>query len=372
MLGASENQVFPERANPDRNMPDASTTDTTHADFLEPVRNERGLWDLSLVDGEETLGQVGDVVFATPTGSHLFGTADADSDFDVTGIFVEPLAAIILGNARHTIRPSTSEADTAPNEPGDFDAEFVELRRFVDDALAGQPYALELLYAPEQQWLLSTDLFEQLVAERGRFLSRQIEPFAGYCRSQAEKYGEKGRRLEAIERALEVLESAGRGLPIRQIADRLPWESEYVGRISQPIRGQQEPVELVEIAGKKFELEAKVKKAVDSLRRLRDEYGARARRAREGVDWKAISHAYRIAWELQELLEAQQLTFPRPRADFLARVKRGEISRERVERELPDIIDAALATSTDLPAEPDCDFWRSWLVDTYYAIYPPS
>jgi predicted nucleotidyltransferase len=353
-------------------MTGSTPAETTHADFLEATRNRRGLWRVRLVDGDRTLSDIDDVLFVTPTGSHLFGTADAESDFDVTGIFVEPLEAIILGEDRHTIRASSSEGAQAPNRPGDFDAEFVELRRFVEDALAGQPYALELLHAPEAQWLLSTEPFEQLVARRRRFLSRRIEPFAGYCRSQAEKYGDKGRRLEAIERSLEVLEAADRGEPIRRVVDRLPFESEFVERVEQPIRGQDEPVELVAIAGKKFELEAKIAKALDSLTGLRDEYGARAERARRGTDWKAISHAYRIAWELRELLADQQLTFPRPRADFLSRIKRGEVAAERVERQLPEVIDDALSTPTDLPEQPETDFWESWLIETYKEAFCPA
>ncbi|MFB6373952.1 MAG: hypothetical protein ABEN55_12760, partial [Bradymonadaceae bacterium] len=137
-------------------------------------------------------------------------------------------------------------------------------------------------------------------------------------------------------------------------------DGEYVDVVDQSIRGQDQPVRLLEVVGKRYEFEARAKKAIDSLRKLRDTYGDRARRARDGIDWKATSHAYRVALELEELLTTGEIAFPLEQADFLRRVK-------RVEREIPELVEQALETPSRLPNEPDVDYWEQWLVETYLA-----
>ena len=345
----------------------ADQTQLPHTQFIEAERADRDLDTISIHADDQTLLELDRVAFVSPAGSHLHGTADAESDYDIKGVFLDPLDAIILDRDRETLRASSSGGDGDRNVPGDVDVEFIELRKFVRDALAGQTYAVEMLHCPPELTLRTSPIWDHLVDHRDRLISRRVEPFVGYCRTQARKYGDKGERLAAIERVLETLEEAGRRLRIGEVADELPVDGEHVRLVDQPIRGQDEPVTLLEVVGKRYELEAQTKKAIDSLRKLRDSYGERARRARDGIDWKATSHAYRVAFELEELLATGEIVFPLERADFLRRVKRGEVDRDRVEREIPQLVERALETPSQLPNEPDVDYWNRWLVETYLA-----
>ena len=45
----------------------------------------------------------------------------------------------------------------------------------------------------------------------------------------------------------------------------------------------------------------------------------------EGVDWKAIMHALRVCNEAAELLTTGRITYPRPEADLLIKVRKGEL-----------------------------------------------
>ena len=334
------------------------------SEVVSAQRHPSGLYDLQIkVDGE-ALVQIDGVAFASPSGSHLYGTADRESDFDLRGVYLAPLESIILGNARETVRATTSGDDVA-NQPGDFDAEFVELRKFLEDALAGQAYAVELLNVPDELALVSTDLWESLLDSPHALVSRRVEPFVGYCRAQAKKYADKRQRLRVIEETLEILEQAPRGERIERVADELPLDEPYLRLVEQPIRGTEQPVTLLDVAGKRFEMRAKIKKAVDSLRRLRDAYGERVRQSRHDRDWKAISHAYRIAFELRELLRTGGIEFPLEQADLIRRIKHGEVPYEQIQREIPKLVDEAIATPTELPDAPDTEAWHQWLVDQY-------
>lgn len=342
-----------------------------HADIVRPESSPDGLYRASfVVDGDE-IGAISNVAFAAPTGSFLYGTDHPDSDYDIKAVYLETFERILLDGDRPVRRFESSEGHAEANRPGDVDVECIELRKFVRDALDGHPYAIEMLHVPRSIELLRTDLWEELLRRRERLVSAQVDPFVGYCRAQVRRYANKADRLSAIESVLDVLESADRGARIETVVDRLPTDSEHVGVVEQPIRGQERPVKLLRVVDKQYELRARVSKAVDSLRSLRESYGERVRDAAEGTpDWKAISHAYRIAFELRELLETGALDFPLERAPFLGEVRRGEIPYRRVERELPELVEEALETPTDLPDTPDESFWLDWLVETYASRVP--
>lgn len=347
-------------------MADSPQPDSPWADLVETRPAGDGFFEFEVQVDDRTLIETERGIFACPTGSHLYGTADEQSDIDLKAIYLAPLERILLGRDDSTRRASTSD-DATENAAGDVDVELLELRKFLRDALDGHPYAVEMLFCPDDLACATSPLWDELLAARDRLISRRVDPFVGYCRAQARKYGRKAERLEMIEQVLEILEEVGAGSRIRTVVDRLPLDAEYVALVEQPIRGQDEPTTLLEVAGKRFELEARIKKALGSLRRLRDEYGERVRQAKEGFDWKAASHAYRVAFELEELRATGRLEFPLEEADLLRRIKRGDMSRERADREIPRLVERALDTPSALPDAPDEAYWEDWIVETYLA-----
>jgi hypothetical protein len=108
---------------------------------------------------------------------------------------------------------------------------------------------------------------------------------------------------------------------------------------------------------------ATIKSAHEVMARLVKDYGSRSLAAEknEGVDWKSLSHAVRIARQAKELLTTGEVIFPRTDAADILAMKLGERSyadvSEEIDRLLPEI-EAAAAAST-LPDEPD---W-AWIDD---------
>ncbi len=345
-------------------MTDRPGTPSRHAHLVETAPDTRGLCELTVRVGAETLVDVGRVAFLSPGGSHLYGTHDALSDLDLKGVFVAPLDEIVLGRDRSSIRASTAR-EGARNRPGDVDVELFELRSFVRDALAGRPDALELLHAPSESALVTSPLWQRLLGERDRLISQRLDPFVGYCRARARRYGERPDRLAVVEQVVAALQAADPESRLRSVVDDLPLDDRHLELVEQPLRGQTDPAILLDVAGKRFELDSPVTKALGSLRGLLDESAVRARRSEQEVDWKAVSHAYRMGFELEELLATGRLEFPLERADFLRRVKRGEITWRRATREIPELVERALATPSDLPEASDEAFWEQWLLATY-------
>ena len=339
----------------------------TPDDVLRTSRNDRDRYDVQCLADGDVFAELDDVLFAVPFGSHLYGTADEESDIDIKCVFVESFRRLVLEEDRETVRFSTSDEKVA-NHPGDIDVDCIELRKFVSDALEGQTYAVELLHCPDDRVIVETSRFRALRDQRGHLLSTRVQPFVGYCRTQARKYGAKGERLEAIETTLEVLERHDHSARLEEIVDELPLDQAYVDIVEQSIRGQDDPVALLEVVDKRYEMRARIEKAVESLRKVRDQYGERTRRARDGIDWKAISHAYRVVFELRELLSSGGLEFPLERADFLRRVKRGEVAYDRVQSEIPSLVEETMEMESVLPDTPDRSFACDWLVETYRSM----
>lgn len=95
------------------------------------------------------------VLFATITGSHAFGCASPESDYDIHGVHLLPVQELLgLGELRETIEHKTvqdrQEVDIATHD----------LRKFVRLLLKGNGNVLEDLYSPLV--VLSSPLHDEL------------------------------------------------------------------------------------------------------------------------------------------------------------------------------------------------------------------
>ena len=141
-------------------------------------------------------------IFVTLAGSQAHGTARAGSDVDVRGVCVLPLAQrlslfrtfekseapltgklwqIVEGRIR--AHPTAQHGLTIGTESVLF-----ELSKFVRLCAAGNPNALEILFADECDWLFESAAWRKLYAARTLFLSRKVErTFLGYALAQLKR-----------------------------------------------------------------------------------------------------------------------------------------------------------------------------------------
>jgi hypothetical protein len=103
-----------------------------------------------------------------------------------------------------------------------------------------------------------------------------------------------------------------------------------------------------------------LKEAANIYTRIYQEYGHRARLAQtnEGIDWKALSHAVRVANEALELLETHHVTFPLPNAAHILAIKRGTVPYTHVADEIEGLLVAVekASESSDLRDTADQGF----------------
>lgn len=314
-------------------------------------------------------------------GSHLFGTATPLSDIDYKAVFVPAARDILLQRVKGTHSTQRPKAEGEKNYAGEIDEEAYSLQKWLGLVADGQTVALDMLFAPD--WALTEPPaaeWREIAANRHRLLTRKAAAFVGYCRQQANKYGIKGSRVAASREALRILESAlaerGTTAKLGEIEPTIAVAvagAEHMALLdiegATDVHGTRRTVRHWEVCNRKMPLTQTIKASAEIMRRLVNEYGHRALQAerQEGVDWKALSHAVRVATEAIELLETGTVTFPAPNAAHLLDIKTGKLPYQQVAEEIDNLLPAVegAAARSPLPDEPD----RQWIDDFVASTY---
>lgn len=315
-----------------------------------------------------------DYVVKMQFGSHIYGTNVATSDYDYKAIYLPSAKDLVLQRPKDTINQTTKEDKNAKNQAGDIDLEIFSLQKYVDLLLEGQTVAMDILFTPESFWQERSQFWDVIQENRNKFLHSGYSAFAGYCRTQANKYGIKGSRISSLRKAIEFLQT----LPNQQTKLNLYMASdqplpeglqgEYISivMINGP-KGVPEPH--LEVVNRKIPFHATVKYALEIYQRIFDKYGHRALLAEkhEGIDWKALMHAVRICNQSQELLKTGNIIFPRPEKEILLKIRKGELPYKEVAEMIEvglELMEQTALTST-LPKEPDKEFAEQLVYDAY-------
>ena len=297
-------------------------------------------------------------------GSHLYGTATAQSDVDIKAVYLPTARDILLQRVRPSVSITRDKAHGEKNAPGDVDFEAYSPAKFLDLLCDGQTVALDMLFAPDEMMITPPDpLWRDIQALAPRLFSRRTTAFVSYCRQQARKYGVKGARLAAVRHALEgltVIEAVHgsnaklevAAAEVRALADG----HDLLDIVVLP-HADGTPATYFDIAGKRAIFSASIKGARALAQSQFDTFGERTRAAesQQGVDWKAMSHAVRIARQAVEFLNTGRVTFPRPEAAHLLAIKLGAVPYTAVAEEIETLLCEveAAAARTPLPETAD-------------------
>lgn len=306
-------------------------------------------------------------------GSHVYGTSTPKSDRDYKGVMIPDASDIILQRANKTsINQKTKDSYAVKNTCDDVDTEIYSLQAFIRLLVEGQTAALDLLFTPKEFILESSEEWAYLQANRKHLIHRGTAAFFGYAQQQAAKYGIKGSRVASVRQALCALKDFDKDAKMSHVD--LGFLQERVGDSPHIAwvfcNGPTGVNELhLEVCNRKIPIHARFKYAVDVLQRIFDEYGKRALAAEqnENVDCKALSHAVRVCCEAKELLDTGHITFPRPEADMLLKIKLGEMSYKEVapmiEEGLVELEDAK--AKSKLPEAINQKKWEQYILMTY-------
>ncbi len=296
------------------------------------------------------------IVVKCMAGSHLFGTNTPQSDKDYKGVYLPCPKDILLGTVKNSLNLGTNKTNVK-NTSEDIDVEYYSLKKFMNMLYEGQTVALELLWTPEEYILESTPLWEEIQSHRYELTHKKVTAFVGYCKTQADKYGVKGSRMAACKSAIDYLQNCLRSYGDIKIGHENIWHllTFYFKDTEHIEFGEQEfnkkTTRYIEICDRKFQETVRVEYALAALDKLYANYGDRAKKARDnkGIDWKALSHAYRVCTQAIELLETGKMTLPLPDESLkiVRAIKLGELSFDKVR----PMLEAKVEQVTEMEAQ---------------------
>jgi len=320
-----------------------------------------------------------DLILLSHFGSKLYGTNSDKSDVDLVGIYMPTEKEMLTGKFKehYTFKSKPNPKEGEKNTCEDTDIQIFSLHYFLNLAIKGETIAMDLLHTTDEMTIYSNYVWSNLQLNRSKFYSKNMVSLVGYARSQAAKYGVKGNRLKEINEVLKFIDELKivshepswdselykKNLKLQIIWDQLP-TGEHI-HFMEPDIDDKNQYRLYQVCGVKFPETCSLEYMRKALQKKADEYGERARKAEsnEGVDWKAISHAIRAAFQVIEIMEKGKITYPLAISAYIKQVKYGHRNIKDVQVDLEGMIDLAerRSASSDYPEKINVDFWDDWL-----------
>lgn len=286
---------------------------------------------------DKILQRLGDreIVCIVIHGSKLYGLDNSESDTDIKGVFLPSKRDYLLNNIPKTIKFSTGN-DNSKNSKDDFDIEFYSINYFFFLASKGDTSAISMLNAPFNMICSQREMWMSMVKNASIFYSKSMDGLIGYVRTQASKYSIKGDRLGDAINALNFLEACDPDTKLTSLWSDLPTGDhiEKIQKIGQTVEKDQI---FYSVCERKIQNTCDVRYAIGVVKSIVTSYGKRSMEAKKegGLDWKAISHAFRVASELSDLYQFGMIRYPLPDFERIKKMKMGELDFES--QVLPDL-----------------------------------
>jgi hypothetical protein len=311
-------------------------------------------------------------------GSRVYGTSGPRSDTDYRAVHVPDSMDILLQRVKQTVTQSTKLDPTAPNSPDDVDFTSYSLQHYSSLLLKGTTDCLEMLFTPDTWIVEATPEWEAIRQSKELWLYRGVDSMVGFCRGKMNQYGIfGGKRIAAAEFAWNSLDALlakhGSQKRLDEVWDEIRSMasgscSEHIQVVEiDPASGQ--PQKSLSVCDKRSQASTTLKDAHKAIKKLNDDYAKRVAQAEsgEGLDWKELMHVVRVCHEAQELLLEHRISFPRPEAELLLRIRGAELSYQQV----ADLIDDGLQrisecqSRSSLPEVPDQEAAERFVADVY-------
>lgn len=315
------------------------------------------------------------IICEITTGSHLYGTNRPESDMDKTGVFLPSRHDLLqIQNCPSEFTKNIKVTDTIRNGLGDVDAKYFSIKRFMQLATEGQPGQLELMFAPYHLWSVKSPEWLTILKNREIFLSQKgVAPFVGFATAQAHKATVKGDNLSLIRQVIAWgTEIHGfRGKAAREklsVVAPVIWDNttkqgwmHFGGGLCAKTFVNEQGYPIVEVAGRKYDINLMTKTFLGNMKELQGRYGNRSKEAAEkGYDTKSLMHAYRLLFEAEEFLKTGYITLPLSpeHRELLMMIRNDQLNYTMDEhhRNLTEhiaILKDKIAPRSVLPKEPD-------------------
>ncbi len=302
-------------------------------------------------------------------GSHLYGTNTEKSDKDIKGVYLPSIQDCLLNKIKKSIVNNT-KIGNGKNSAKDIDCELYSLQYFLLElGKNGDTTFLDMIHAPNNSILETSPEWEIIRNNRAKFYTKNLKSYIGYCRGQAAKYGIKGSKLEEAKKILNIFNKYNESEKLANFWEELP-NSEYSKKYDID-NCQAKDKRAFDFCGKKLMADTNVFFAKQTIQKFYDCYGERAKMAEnnEGIDWKAISHAFRVGYQLEEIYTTGDLKFPLKDREFLIKLKTANYhyAKDNIAEKLENLINNVerLANKSNFPEKVNLTEMETLIIKLY-------
>jgi len=313
------------------------------------------------------------VIYVTLSGSKLYGTDNENSDTDYKFIYIPSKDSVLLKQDKSAIKVGKSTKEKNTSEDIDFDG--TNIYNFFSQLSKSETGAIDVIFSAfsEHNIIYKTPEMDMIKENYKMFLNSDMKSFIGYALGQTKKFGIKGARYEELDSFVKEFFNT---IPTEvvsksdKIGDLLfdsmkrfikAKEYKYIKFIMAPGprgSGSYDEIEYISILGKSFEGNVSSQYFIERVMKLYSQFGNRTistAKTESKTDWKACSHAKRVAMETKELLQTEFIKFPLKDAQNLREIKEGKYDVQTVIDEIKDILDEVdvLLLKSSLPKSPD-------------------
>lgn len=339
------------------------------------------------------------LLYLTMYGSHLYGTNTENSDIDLKGIFMPSIESLALQNAPDHF--SSQRTDGVKSTADDVEIECWSLHYWLKELVRKREIqGIDILFSPtNKDTVVYCDEFFDMkyVFENYHRLIGKEDPktisYMRYARSQAQKYGEKGNRLNVILSVKSWLENNCPPEYINYHPTHVKMNenikkytiSMILDKMMEDLKDEIDETRFnvvmltnksgiddkyIYLCGSHHQQTTALYEFYHRITFQSEKYGNRAKLAsiNEGKDWKAISHTLRALAETKQLILNGKIEFPLSNAEFLKDVKLGKYDGEYlgalIDKEI-DEIESTINTFETTTSSYDPEFVNNVILGRY-------
>lgn len=290
-------------------------------------KEENGVFNISQFNDEyirnnikNFLPQDYTILLFVETGSRLYGTHSEKSDKDYTCLFMPSMSDRIFHKDFDIINATTGMR-YSKNSATDIDIKFVNFFRFVDDLFTGDINSIDILFAifNKDSVLYKDEKYLKFVESYYYyFLSKEPSSIFRYCLTQAKKYGLKGKDFALIEKIKSDITYIVDFHSIDLKSQIIELYKYFPNNFIENNKGY-----FFKVGHKTFHSKTKIIDILKHIDLSMQSYGDRTKAAAEagGIDYKALSHAFRAIWQFEEIANTGKIQFPLVYANEIKKIK---------------------------------------------------
>jgi hypothetical protein len=296
-------------------------------------------------------------------GSRLYELHGEGSDHDFKSIFLPDASECLL------MRATKNETKKIVEENSEFES--FALQVFLRLCQNSEDITISMLHAEGDKILVDSDVYKYLRNNKSKFYTKKMVGSLGYAKSMTLKYGYRADRMTSVEKVLNFVKVAEeKGIvKLFQCWDDLP-EGEFIYK-GEDSKNNNKDNRFYEVVGKKLQATVAVSYAIEILTNLYNSYGDRVIAAKNmgGKDFKALSHSFRVGYQLYEIYKNGGFSYPLPQSQFIKDVKYGKLEylKDNLDYKLNELITEVeqLSINSSLPDKIEQDWLDNIVLNCY-------